>query len=362
METLSAVGQPSRRTYLDFLRFISIIAVIIVHITAPRTSMEIGSSRWIVLSVYGNLINWAVPVFVMISGSLFLAPEKDISLQNIFKKNILRMIIAFIFWSALYAVFDTYIYNPTAVHKNALGLVVRFLLGHSHLWFLYMIVGLYLLVPLLRKISADWDMVRYFLVLCLVFKFFIPIVMWALQVVDFVFTPPQSLYDFANQVYSKFNFYFTSGYIFYFVAGYYLARTEISRKFEFSLYFLAILSAVASIVYTVFGSPIAHKDLINLPHIPNLFQPAAIFVFARLHIKESISVSKRSVIRFVADHSFGIFLIHYFVLIIVQWLVFDINNMNVALYVPAMALVVFSITLLICYLLKKISLFNKYLL
>lgn len=360
METISATNRNERWFYLDFLRVISIFAVILIHIAAPRTYMEIGCHMWNVLTVYGNLIDWAVPVFVMISGALYLSPEREVPMEKLFRKHILRMIIVFVFWSAVYAVFDTYIYNPTSVRQDIAGVFTRFFLGHSHLWFLFMIVGLYLLVPLLRKITADWNMVRYFLLLAIMFNFVFPMVLSCLDAVDFILTPPDSLREFADQIYSKVDFHFTLGYVVYFVAGYYLSKAYINKKMEWCLYILAILSGVVSIVYTMYGSAYARMDLVKLPHFPNLFQPAAIFVFARLHVGNNVSKLSGKIINFIAGHSFGMYLVHYLVLILFQWLVFDASAFNPVFSVPLIGLTVYILSLVLAVFLRKIPVVRKY--
>ena len=69
-----------RIEYIDWLRIISAIAVIGIHITMTQPNnysvQEIGKSNYTILTCVYTLIQWAVPVFLMISGNLLLHSNK----------------------------------------------------------------------------------------------------------------------------------------------------------------------------------------------------------------------------------------------------------------------------------------------
>lgn len=131
--------------YLDFIRIIAIIAVIVIHVTAQNWyNIALNSTTWTIFNIYNSIVRWAVPILVMISGALFL--DKQIDLKKIYQKNIARIIISFIFWSLIYAIID---YSKGYALKSVFESI---LIGHYHMWYLYMIAGLYILVPLLKKL------------------------------------------------------------------------------------------------------------------------------------------------------------------------------------------------------------------
>ncbi len=91
-----------RKIYCDYLRLLATFAVIILHVSASNWySANVNSIEWQSFNFYDSIVRWCVPIFVMISGSLFL--NKDISLKTIYNKYIPRMIIAFFTWSIFYA-------------------------------------------------------------------------------------------------------------------------------------------------------------------------------------------------------------------------------------------------------------------
>lgn len=93
-----------RFLYFDCLRILGAFAVILIHVASYKWfTADISTTEWNVLNFYNcSLVRWAVPVFIMISGALFLDGKQSIT--HIYKKNILRIVTAFLFWSPLYAV------------------------------------------------------------------------------------------------------------------------------------------------------------------------------------------------------------------------------------------------------------------
>ena len=157
-----------RIVYFDYLRIFAIFAVIINHCTISD-KLDVRSFEWSVSNTYFSVVQWGVPVFVMISGALFLGREQ--TLQKIFRKNILRIATAFAFWSALYACWRYFVTHE----KNSIReMVLSMIKGHYHMWFLFIIIDLYLIVPLLNKIVEDSKLAVYFVILAFLFTFLFP--------------------------------------------------------------------------------------------------------------------------------------------------------------------------------------------
>ena len=75
---------------LDILRIVAISAVVVIHTTQNMSKLDVTGLDWAVLNVYDGLVRWAVPVFVMISGVLFLNPAKEQPLKKLYTKNVLH--------------------------------------------------------------------------------------------------------------------------------------------------------------------------------------------------------------------------------------------------------------------------------
>lgn len=163
--------------YFDFLRVISALAVVSIHVTsAPFTSLPVCSQAWDMNLLYNSAVHWAVPVFVMISGALFLGNQKRSSWQRILKVSVRHLLFLYLSWSLLYSIqigWSTMIQSgPVQFVKIVLD--TFFGGGRYHLWFLPMLIGLYLAEPLVNCFVKNRSLLRYFLVLGLIFSFLLP--------------------------------------------------------------------------------------------------------------------------------------------------------------------------------------------
>ena len=137
-----------RVIYLDILRIAATFAVIMIHVTGLHwMSLDLYSSDWDIYNLFRGLSRWAVPIFVMISGSVFLCEKRTTKYETILKKNLIRIFTAFLFWSVVYA-----LYNYNGSISQLIHDIIR---GSGHMWFLYLIAVLYLLTPLLRWIYSS---------------------------------------------------------------------------------------------------------------------------------------------------------------------------------------------------------------
>ena len=98
----------------------------VLHVAAREWhDTDIRTAEWAAMNFYDSIVRWAVPVFTMISGALFLS--KDIPVRKIYSKYIFRIFTAFLFWSLLYAVHG-YIKD-----RDIMKAAGHFLKGHYHL-------------------------------------------------------------------------------------------------------------------------------------------------------------------------------------------------------------------------------------
>lgn len=143
-----------RVVFLDYLRVIACFMVILVHscefffINGDSIGIRtISDGFWV--SVIDSAFRAAVPLFVMASAYLLLPLKDDAS--RFFKRRFVRVVIPFAVWSLLYAVLP-YTWGEITldtVYDNLTHLLVNFNMASGHLWFVYMLIGLYLFMPIL---------------------------------------------------------------------------------------------------------------------------------------------------------------------------------------------------------------------
>ena len=337
----------------DVLRVAATFAGVALHLSAQHgADTDIYSTAWQAFNLYDSLVRWTVPVFVMISGVFFLAGTQ--SLRQILRKNVLRIVTAFVFWSALYAAY-AYFFNKCALSTA----VTLFFSGHYHMWFLFMIVGLYLIVPFLRPIVRDEKLLRYFLLLTLIFTFLLPQIASAVSLLSW-----QYCAEF-KALTGKFYYHFTLGFVPYFVLGYYLVRKEFSLTAKRVLYALGVLGFVLTVVLTSFASRLqgaATELFYGYDSLNVLFVCVGLFVFAKEHLNfPNLSEKCHRCIRALSRWSFGAYLVHpLFIESFDIFLHFNTLSLNVFFSVPLLTLIIGALSFLVSALLHQIPFVKKY--
>ncbi len=144
--------------WMDFSRFISIIAVILLHISATFIiEYDLGSFQWVTGNIVDSALRWSVPVFVMISGALLLDTNKKDSIMIFYNKRIRRVAFPIIFWSVFYSAWqifrDLIAGRDISYHEITLDLLTGE--AYYHLWFLFMIFGLYAFAPFFKVVASS---------------------------------------------------------------------------------------------------------------------------------------------------------------------------------------------------------------
>lgn len=167
MDELLIDKNDKRIVWLDFVKFIAIFMMIAVHCTDNVTPAE-RSEPWYNLwgSFYGSFMRPAIPLFVMVTGALLLPVRQNIS--AFYKKRLTRLIVPFIIWSVLYNLFPWITgllgLSPTVINDffawaepdqsfsgalhNILMIPFNFSMLAVQMWYVYMLIGLYLYMPI----------------------------------------------------------------------------------------------------------------------------------------------------------------------------------------------------------------------
>ena len=339
-----------RKTYLDILRVAAAIFVITIHVIEQYEDSLAGSQRAIMIAI-NTLVRSAVPIFVMISGALWLDPSKNVGAKRI-ARAVARIVSAFVVWSAFYAV----VFNAVYMKQNAKSVIAAFFRGQMHLWFLFMMACLYLLIPFLRRIAESRRLVGYFLILSLIFTFILPVVRSVLK---------GGASDAAEYINQKTYFHFTLGYAPYFLLGRYIASGDFKLRIRCVVYAFGAAAFLASVLSTVFLEPSAAQFktyYFNAFHPFMLFQSAALFMLAKYAFSKAFgSERSRGALRYLSARMFGVYLVHLFVIkVVCRFTKIALPAIGAALLTPITVAIVFAASLAISALLGLIPLVNKY--
>ncbi len=321
-----------------------------IHAASQYLSqVDTGSHEWLVFRTYRDLAGFAVPVFVMISGTLFLG--RDLSIEVILKKYVLRIAIAFAFWSFLYAV--TFVRS-----EGVLTMVGTFVKGYSHLWFLYMIVGLYIITPILHKVVEDDRTLGLFMGLGLLCYILIP------DFLDVVGLVLPKANDYLVPAFNNLGITICTGYVFYYCLGYYLSQDKLS---EICCNVIIILGAVIFILQAVlFVSGVKFAgvyagEILNGFEGSNALKAAGLFLLCK-RVDEKKQGEEKGFIKEMGALSFGAYLIHQMVITLAnRW--FGINTLMMApeFSVPVIVLMAFVISYSLTWLIRRSGFVRKYL-
>ena len=150
-----------RISYINSLRLIATLGVVFLHASAGILDLrEIPNPNDKFMHTYFKYsMQFAVPIFVMISGALFLNPAKAIGYPLMLHKYVKRIALALLIFGLPMCFVETYFGNTGGVINS----ITHFVTGHSwtHMWYLYMLIGLYLITPIIKPFvtkasDRDW--------------------------------------------------------------------------------------------------------------------------------------------------------------------------------------------------------------
>lgn len=333
----------------DALRVLAAFAVVWLHTSAQRFYICYPSVEWNARNFYDSSVRWAVPIFIMISGAIFLDSKKKLDLKILYSKYINRIAIIFIFWSIIYSFYGG------IREKGFLDLVVRIVQGPFHFWFIKMLIGLYITIPILRIIVTDRKMEQYFICLSLATVFFIPLVSIFMGYIS------DTARYFVENYNEEFGIKIALGHVGYFVLGHYLANNNTTYTVKRIICILGIMSILAVSILTFLISGRVGRPYLFFYEYNNvftLFEAISIFIV----IKDIKVMPKHcAFLTNVSKLSLGIYIIHP----LVMNMLFDYGNIDSAssnpiYFIPLYSLIVFMISYFVSSVLIKIPIIKNF--
>jgi surface polysaccharide O-acyltransferase-like enzyme len=336
-------------TYLNVLRVYACIAVIIYHVFVNIVNTFASSLTELEKYISVILVNiwlWHVPSFVMISGVIFLNKEKEISIHSLLKKYVLRIIIALFMFGIPFAFMEIffnahYKFNITQIGTSILNVFEGKL--WDHMWYLYMIAGLYMLLPLFKIFvnHTSKKTLEYVLIILFIFTSVIP--------------------TFQNILSFKFGIYIpvNSIFVFYLLFGHYIHQYNIRVNNK-----LLILMAALYILYVSLMS--LNKDFINGANIIGLYgniSPLVVMITFCIFCYLRQNIHSNKIYDFVSSQIFGMYLIHQFFLnMFFKFIKFTPDKYPLILVVIGITAMTIAFSLLFSIFARKIKFIKKYVL
>lgn len=295
--------------YLDSLRTIAMLGVIVIHISSPLVNMTWAKNMpyWWIGNVVDSAVRFAVPVFLMLSGATLLGNEYEP--KEFYKRRFTRVLLPFLFWLVVYWIYrwatlsvKSEPHDLSATLSWAGNLFMKEGVS-KHFWYIYMIVFIYLFIPLLNKglKLLNMSMLSNVLLLWVVLTYVLKSV-------------PLNMYGWNTDFGSKFLGYFLySGYL---LLGYFLVhlRTNPEKLQPLAGALFGISVFVSAFVTWFLSAKAHHLDLSMYSYLSvnTLIQSIALFLW----IKDSTIRNKyiSQINSRISNSSYGIYLVHILVI------------------------------------------------
>ncbi len=348
-----------RKVYLDILRAIACCMIVGVHVSAQQiTVLGTHSISFKFMNAVDCLCIIGVPLFVMISGALMLNPDHDSSLKVLYR-HIFHLLTAYLAWLLFYNIVDYIKSGNTFVWETFKDeVLLDTLLGRGmyHMWFLPMILGLYVLTPLLKEMVRSRKLCEYFLILYFLFNL--------LYNTLFKFQIPYA--TIMESLFTRLPLKMLEGYIGYYMLGYYLDRylKQIKKSSLCTILTLGLVNYLweVTICNQESAESGALSTILNDPLTVNVFFSAiAIFMLIQFLCQKTHAGSCFYLLcRELGRYSFGVYLVHPFIL---AWMTeHNITTLllPVPLSIPLMIFFTVGIGYGITWLLARLPLVGKY--
>lgn len=332
--------------WADNLRALSTISVILLHVAALmlKEYQNLPTSSWWIGNICDGLVRYCVPIFLMLTGALLYRKNEDLSV--FIKRRFVRVLLPFFCWTFVYILLQIYddrqrgYYMPMDFLGSFIGKKFQFGAWY-HLWYVYLLIGIYLVVPIIKKwiSSSGKKEVHYFLIIWL-----------TINVLDIPF-----LRDYLPAIELR---YF-SGFLGFTVLGYYLTYM-VDLKSNFIPWLLFLSGTIFTILITGYLTTSTGEfdgswyDYLR----PNVIS-ASTGLFLLFRNKEFRSKKLNSWIGILNKHIYGVYLSHVFVLYFLAKIGLDWSWIHPLLGIPFTVIVCLILSLATTVLIHKLP-FGKF--
>ena len=317
MDSSTQSPAPARQYWIDIMRTFACICVITLH---SPLSEELGGEP-LAPACFFYLRSGASVLFFMISGALIF--DKPRRLIPFMKTRLLHIGVPAVIWELLALARNIYIHDYTSTGIVIGTLTMPFIdVARNEYWFIYTLMGIYLITPML----STW------LNSCSRRECEILLGLWGLTLCipyAAILLPQLNKASELNGM-----LYYFTGYAGYAVLGFYLRRHVSITKITPAMVIAVLLIITVTWLLSEYV-PSVHTVLLSRTNICTALMAATYFLLIK-----SISVPERTgkIFYNFANHSFGIYLVHYLVISELLWPVTIRLGLQPAVSIPATAI------------------------
>lgn len=360
------MNNSQRVVWLDVVRLVAMFTVVCCHSTDPFNfcpDSSVGNIGEIKLwgAVYGALLRPCVPLFVMLTGALLL-PVSTPDTAAFYRKRIGRVFFPFVLWGLLYNLFPWFLgllgfapdtlltffpYSGDDATQQSLAVSMKWIseipLNFApvpvHLWYIYLLIGLYLYMPVFSAWveQASEKAKLWFLVA------------WGVTTLLPYYFQYVSPYIWGSCSWNQFHaLYYFAGFNGYLLLGHYLRRhiAPLSRVVLLGLPSFAVGYAVTFLGFRhVTALPECTDEMLELFFTYNSLNVVMMTIPVFMLISH-VRIASSRIVAMLANLTacgFGVYMVHYFLtgpsVELVRWI-----GIPVPVQIPVAAVVAFAVS------------------
>ncbi len=335
----TSAGLPQNYFYIDLLRTVAAIAVVIIHVIGPYRSLlgDIPDYDWLSAIGFNTASRWAVPVFIMISGALMLPDTRPFNFNYFLSRRMSKVLVPFLTWSLFYSLLGGVIVTSGSFTYDAQAAseLIRMFpeeetwyhLGYYH-YFIPLYFAIPFLAPAVQQMSDDQ--------LCML------VLGWLLLTLLYLLRVESAWYI---------DMVMYGGYL---ILGYAMVRITLQPQQQKALVWAGCLALVTGFYATWDQSSSAGSyspgRLTSYKTLNTAVIAAMVFLLCRNHA-DKLGSRWKKLVGFIGRYSLGLYLVHPLVLWPVRhW---ELQPGFTLLTVPLVTAVVIAITLGLVWLMGK---------
>lgn len=301
---------------VDVLRCLSCFLVCVIHASDKSVAHDIvgsGANDWLYHEVYRMAVASPTVLFVMVSGIFFLSPERNVRISRVWRKNVIKMAFAYIFWCFIYAVYRIHMMDPQP-EVTAEFFIKEWMIQQGHLWYIPMIIGLYIISPIMRPITATYDK-KLFMYIIVIFMG--GMVLWTIY--NWPTLPQEG--SQTKLIIDKTPMALISQYPFWMLTGWIAYTYRPRRGMRYLIYLIGILALIAGIYANIHNwEVIGDRGFTAVTQkfgILQFFKNIALFYFiVTVFRNHKFSETGKKILKKWSDCTLIIYLIHELFLLI----------------------------------------------
>lgn len=339
-----------RIEYIDLANVISTFAVVILHTNGCFWDFS-RERYWLTANVIESLFIFAVPVFFMISSISLMDYQKKYDTKIYLKKRFSKTVIPFLFWTFMGLLFDIFFLHTVKVSDLTLKVLVDGFINNRFVqiyWFFMPLFGIYLSIPLFASIEEGKriELFKYLFVVGFIFNATIPFLLSA----------------FHLNITWPLNINVVIGYAIFVVMGYLIHKMDFTPNQRCIIYVAGLAGFLMHFCGTYYES-YALGDVSqiykNLTYAPIVMYSGAFLLFIKQISEKVMKTNVSKYVHFIKKYTFPIYLMHYYIIEILNRYLHLANYTKSIFYRLGMPLVVIPITIILTALIRKLRVGKK---